>query len=92
MDEREDSGVLVPPQIGDLVRVKRDYYIPPTEGARHPIYGVVVNSDLIVNRPTGNWVQTKMFPEVVVYLLKTREVIPLLATGVEIISNCNVRP
>ncbi len=92
MDEREDSCVLVPPQIGDLVRVKRDYYIPDPQGARHPIYGVVVNSDLIVNRPTGNWIQTKMFPEVAVYLLKTKEVIPLLASGVEIISNCKARP
>jgi len=82
----------VPPQIGDLVRVRRDYYIPDRLGAHHPIYGVVVSSDLIINRPTGNWIQTKMFPEVAVYLLKTREVIPLLASGVEIISNCNVRP
>ena len=92
MDERTDSDVIVPPQIGDLVRVRRDYYVPDRLGARHPIYGIVVNSDLIVNSPTGNWIQTKMFPEVAVYLLKTGEVIPLLVSWVEIISNCNARP
>ena len=93
MDERKDRNITISaPQNGDLVKIKKDYCHPLWLSHHlHPIYGIVVNSDLMDNKPTGIWVQTKMFPEVSVYVLKTGQIVPLLVAGVEIISNCIAR-
>jgi hypothetical protein len=76
------------PKKGDLVRiVNHEFKFDDTIIVE--TCGIVVEGYDIL---PPNQTQIRIFPEVQVYLLKTRKIVPLPVGGVEIISHCKREP
>lgn len=89
MDERKNRYNLKKiPKKGDLVRIVNHQFKFDGDTVIESC-GIVVESYDIL---PSDQVQLKIFPEVHVYLLKTRKIVPLPVGGVEIISHCKREP
>lgn len=89
MDERKNKLNLKKiPRKGDLVKIINHEFSFDGDTITESC-GIIVES--YDNLPTSQ-VQLKIFPEVYVYLLKTRKIVPVPVGGVEIISHCKREP
>ena len=89
MDERKNKHNLKKiPKKGDLVRIVNHQFKFDGDTIVETCGIVVEGYDILPSDET----QIRIFPEVQVYLLKTRKIVPLPVGGVEIISHCKREP